>query len=1837
MADRGRGRGQRGRRGGGNGRGGAAAASGRQIETNICFEFQKTGTCKRAHCRFSHMHALEDGKPAQRKNAHTKQTESHEQRLARKSYSAWKRHLGSEATDSHTMQRLWGGAVNILEEGDRNLIQQLARDLDSDDKEHNGRQHVVAILTKRVTTGDASQHIRNYQQFLLTMIHSSLIDCLAVDTYVGSLYNLISGANGTRAVPSLQHMYELLIKAREENDPDVSFDILDSTLVAMSVILRELLRRESRARFNQGLEALADALEAAAADFAIDKPSLLATLVAKNMRCVRDMVARAKGMLLTDSSQEADVAASATKPSSYPRDLVIPSGRHDNDKLDITDIVIFPTRDEIMSDAKEFLPFTDPDQFHFLENPTQRHIDTHFRLFRHDVFGELKGTLGRLMQTYARDQSIASNPHFQLGDVRTYRYTGAYMKRIHFDRALEIHMSFEVPLAIVNRSFAARNKWWEESKRLEAGSLLSFIWLQDGTVQHVFLKLVRKGAKDDDGTDLDLHDEGVVITVRLMTEDRTTFKLLMRAAAAKSLGMLLEFPRIMPATFVPILENLQDMQRTGGLPFDEWILPAKHNNLHNAKICHDIPPPLYARLAGFRFALNAITKDPNSSLCVDPTLPKDYNGLLDEIEAQTSLDSGQCRALVAALMREFAFIQGPPGTGKSFLGLHLMQVLLRVKEKTDLGPILVVCYTNHALDQFLEHLVNIGIKKVIRVGRQSKSSVLANHNLQLLRRSESNTKSEKSSVWEAYNALGTYRNNANDVLGELRRMRNRPEWQDFEGHIMEEYENIYSQFSRVDDEGFTMVGRHPFDMWCHTGTIHVPASEQVNVPKPIGTLANILHKANANVYSLKYQERQFLISRWVEEIHEAKVSELYEIMGSAAAEQKILDNVHAEASRRILQGADVIGVTTSGLAGRISLLKRVACKVLICEEAGEILEPHMISALLPSIQHCIQIGDHEQLRPSVSNFEDLSLESEGGKAHQLDVSQFERLSIGVVGRPLVPVAQLNVQRRMHPEISMLIRETLYAKLVDHDSTMDTPSVVGLRENVFWLDHTNQEDATQTEVQHTKSKSNSWEVQMVHALVRHIIRQGTYKSNDIAVLTPYTGQLQKLRAEMRDDFEIVLSDRDEEALEKDGYHMNDDKQPLQRHHVDAAAEQGRKPLEKKKLSDLLRIATVDNFQGEEAKVVIISLVRSNKKQNVGFLKTSNRINVLLSRAKHGMYLIGNVDTYSHVKMWHQVIGMLRAKGSVGPALGLCCPRHPAKIIQVQSPEDFAKCSPEGGCVRCLAKPSWLAGTNVLELAVAAIARRLMINQSSSICDAWRSAVERWAPVIIPARELVMMVRTVACAKSPARYNASTPDVLANVTSRVRLVAKAVNGLANIKMDEKPDMIEFKPYSDIDVDETPIIALGCGHFFTVDTLDGHVSLNQVYQLDNQTGRYAGLIENPQLAAAVPQCPYCKTPIRQWVTQRYNRLVNKAVIDEMTKRFIVSSQQELHELETALETLECNLESCRTLVIPDFTMPVGGPPSLIGRALEYIRYTVEHSMQARYAGAQQLENRLKSFQKRTATKQQPSSKLHQATMYAMRKKQNVHHVLDQLSLSSVATTAPNAADERITYGSSLLSLKVQSLVLEDKFWIRRFVKTKVAGTGTTSLPDCLAARLTGQAKEFLDRCDQAIEACIGSSLPKLAVQMTLSYSRIAHLLASSGSVVTNEHGGSKHVHDYRDRAKQLLHQAAACCKQPFHDSKALADAVERWLSLLGNDLYTAVSQEEIESIKKAMISGGPRGIATHSGHWYKCINNHPFAIGECGMPMERATCPECGEPVGGQNHAAVAGVTRAREMEG
>lgn len=108
------------------------------------------------------------------------------------------------------------------------------------------------------------------------------------------------------------------------------------------------------------------------------------------------------------------------------------------------------------------------------------------------------------------------------------------------------------------------------------------------------------------------------------------------------------------------------------------------------------------------------------------------------------LNESQQRAFQAALTQEFVVIQGPPGTGKTYLGLKIAQTLIENSSVWyENSPILVICFTNHALDQFLEGLTEF-THRIVRVGGQSKNMSIAHYNIRNKR-----AMNVSESVWQA--------------------------------------------------------------------------------------------------------------------------------------------------------------------------------------------------------------------------------------------------------------------------------------------------------------------------------------------------------------------------------------------------------------------------------------------------------------------------------------------------------------------------------------------------------------------------------------------------------------------------------------------------------------------------------------------------------------------------------------------------------------------------------------------------------------------------------------------------------------------------------------------------------------------------------------------------------------------------------------------------------------------------------------------------------------------------------------------------------------------------------
>jgi superfamily I DNA and/or RNA helicase len=199
---------------------------------------------------------------------------------------------------------------------------------------------------------------------------------------------------------------------------------------------------------------------------------------------------------------------------------------------------------------------------------------------------------------------------------------------------------------------------------------------------------------------------------------------------------------------------------------------------------------------------------------------------------------------------------------------------------------------------------------------------------------------------------------------------------------------------------------------------------------------------------------------------------------------------------------------------------------------------------------------------------------------------------------------------MRPEISNLVRNTLYPGLQDHELVQHYPHVRGFAKDVFFLAHNHRENGG---VEESASKYNAFEVDMIKDLVLYLLRQGCYsEEGDIVVLCAYLGQLARVRDALANEVAVVIDGRDQVALADQEADTEETSDPSP-------------GVERVRVVQRVRLRTVDNYQGEEAKIVILSLVRnsgasadaevtgvlSSGRASIGFLKVGVQTFILNS--------------------------------------------------------------------------------------------------------------------------------------------------------------------------------------------------------------------------------------------------------------------------------------------------------------------------------------------------------------------------------------------------------------------------------------------------------------------------------------------------------------------------------------------------------------------------------------------------------------------------------------------------
>lgn len=666
------------------------------------------------------------------------------------------------------------------------------------------------------------------------------------------------------------------------------------------------------------------------------------------------------------------------------------------------------------------------------------------------------------------------------------------------------------------------------------------------------------------------------------------------------------------------------------------------------------------------------------------------------------LDDSQVEAFAVAMTRACCLIQGPPGTGKSYVGIKIVETLLKQHNKLpssfkDRTPILCICYTNHALDQFLEGLVESGaceLNGIVRIGGSSKSELLQSRNL---------VKLESFNSSEEHYAFGRAYRQCKDLEEEIFDAYNQKKgthgsflrW--LSKHYAKEHQQITQLVESEDDEGFSIHdsrGNTPTERWNswtkgkNPAMLGVADKVKSNARQTNETDSNPrqLLKMGEDLWTMSKKERkilqEFWIDQWLAYSDEIIICEMEHYEGLV----KHMREISSGRSLRILQSTKIVGLTTTGCAQNQDLVRALSPKIAICEEAGEVLEAHLLACITPGIQQLIQIGDHLQLRPLVNEYK---LSASSRRGYNLDISLFERLVTDRQSfydnnletmRSKGVLVTLQTQRRMRPVIADLVRYTLYPSLQDSSVVRIYPDLKGFRDNLWFFDHDHLETYDES------SKSNQFEAEMVVELVSYAMKQG-YSGPEIAVLTPYIGQLRLIRCLLGSkSVRVELEEKDAEELarleNRDSVpESNGDESKLNEY--EEKRSNGIMSMEK-----VVRLSTVDNFQGNEATVVFISTVRCNDDGHSGFLKIPNRMNVMLSRAKHGMIMFGSSCTIrkeGKADMFMKVLDLLNKREMVGnEELVLTCQKHNSQTT-VTCAKDIRNLTPDGGCLeKCRAR-------------------------------------------------------------------------------------------------------------------------------------------------------------------------------------------------------------------------------------------------------------------------------------------------------------------------------------------------------------------------------------------------------------------------------------------------------------------------------------------------------------------------------------------------------------------------
>ncbi|XP_073704576.1 regulator of nonsense transcripts 1-like [Garra rufa] len=302
----------------------------------------------------------------------------------------------------------------------------------------------------------------------------------------------------------------------------------------------------------------------------------------------------------------------------------------------------------------------------------------------------------------------------------------------------------------------------------------------------------------------------------------------------------------------------------------------------------------------------------------------------------------------------------------------------------------------------------------------------------------------------------------------------------------------------------------------------------------------------------------------------------------SSSDEKRYRALKRTAERELLMNADVICCTCVG-AGDPRLAKMQFRSILI-DESTQATEPECMVPVVLGAKQLILVGDHCQLGPVV-------MCKKAAKAG-LSQSLFERLVVLGI-RPI----RLQVQYRMHPALSAFPSNIFYEGSLQNGVTAADRIKKGFdfqwpqpdKPMFFYVTQGQEEIASSG-----TSYLNRTEAANVEKITTRLLKAGA-KPDQIGIITPYEGQRSYLVQYMQFSGSLHT-----------------------------------------KLYQEVEIASVDAFQGREKDFIILSCVRANEHQGIGFLNDPRRLNVALTRARYGVIIVGNPKALSKQPLWNHLL-------------------------------------------------------------------------------------------------------------------------------------------------------------------------------------------------------------------------------------------------------------------------------------------------------------------------------------------------------------------------------------------------------------------------------------------------------------------------------------------------------------------------------------------------------------------------------------------------------------------------